>query len=83
MNAYKRAFLRWGFCKNIPAEVMLYIIRKTRSLAKGSQAEFFWHDKPIDPRKFLRFYKRHPDVGAPSQEQTPIYFDIVLVRPQN
>ena len=58
-NAYKRAFNRWGISKNIPKAVMLYMLKRIDACGEHVHVRFFWHDRPVDPKKVRRIQKRY------------------------
>lgn len=58
-QAYKKKLRRWKISKNIPANVMEYILTEidNRHL-QGKESTIFWHDRPVDGEKIERSRQR-------------------------
>jgi Clr5 domain len=59
---YKRAFVRWGLKKNVPAQDMNHLIRiRKRRSEVGKDTEFYVRKCPVLEKKIDRFISDHPN----------------------
>ena len=71
-QAYKQTLRRWEVGKNIPASAMSFMVAKAEARRKeeGKETVFYWHDRPVQPKKLDRF-KRRTSRGGGEKDQWP------------
>jgi hypothetical protein len=62
---YMTRIVRWGFGRNVRAEVMICIaiIRERRRLREGKQTVFLYNGREVDERKIERFIRERYGVA--------------------